>query len=281
MRIFTHLNVDLDAVCSVWAVQCFIPEAQHAQLVFRPADWDGAEMSEDDLALDMSAGGRGVKGEKDGDGIIHSCFATIVERHASSDDQSALAKLVRFVDAQDAHGSAVKFLCPDVDSDVQSVFAATGINAVLRALQAVHARNDVLVVDRMSEILTGMLKAGRARQRASVEADKAEVLEGGNVAIVWNSREFATNGILFEERGVRVIVYVDGCNLGLIRHSSEALRMDNPEFRAVVEKVGETSEWFAHPAGFLYCRGSRKAPAKSASNVSPHALAETAVRLIG
>lgn len=281
MRIFTHMNVDLDAVCSVWAAQQFIHGAHNAQLAFRPADWDGTGMSEDDLALDIGAGGRGLKGEKGEDGIVHSCFATLVARYASPEEQSALASLVRFVDAQDAHGSAVKFLCPEMDTDVRAVFAATGINAVLRALQTVHTRNDVLVVDRMSEILTGMLKAGLARQEAQLEADKAEIVGDGKVAIVWNSRKFATNGILLEERGVRVIVYVDGCNLGLIRHSDESLRMDHADFRAVVAESGEASEWFAHPAGFLFCRGSRKAPAKDVSKVSPRTLAETASNLLG
>jgi len=82
-------------------------------------------------------------------------------------------------------------------------------------------------------------------------------------------RKFATNGVLFEERGVRVIVYVDGNNLGVIRHGDESLRMDHAEICAVVEAAGETNEWFAHPAGFLFCRGSRKAPAENPSKVNP------------
>jgi len=98
---------------------------------------------------------------------------------------------------------------------------------------------------------------------------------------VVNSREFATNGVLFEERGVRVIVYVDGHNLGVIRHGDESLRMNHAELYAVVEAAGETSEWFAHPAGFLFCRGSRKAPAENLSTVSPRTLAEVAAKLLG
>lgn len=281
MKIFTHFSVDLDAVCSVWAARQFITGAKEASVEFRPANWDGNGMAESDLALDMDAGGRGLKGEKGENGIVHSCVALIVGKYASPADQSALVSLVRFVDTQDAHGSAVKFLAPEASRDVQEVLATTGINAVLRALQATHPRNDALVVERMSEILSGMLQAGRARQRAAAEADKAEILDGGKVAIVANSREFATNAILFDERGVRVIVYVDGHNLGVIRHGEEALRMDHPELRAVVKATGEASEWFAHPAGFLFCRGSRKAPATDQSRVDPRELAEVAAHLLG
>jgi hypothetical protein len=280
MKIFTHFVVDLDAVCSVWAAKQFIPGAKDAVVEFRPANWDGNDMADGDLAVDIPAGGRGTKGEKGEGGIVHSCLASIVSQYASPADQSALASLVCFVDAQDAHGSAVKFLAPEASRESQAIFAMTGLNAVLRALQAMHPRNDAIVCDRMSEILSGMLQAGRARQRAAAEADKAEILDGGKVAIVVNSREFATNGVLFEERGVRVIIYVDGNNLGAIRHSDELLRMDHAELRAVVEADGEASEWFAHSAGFLFCRGSRKAPAENPSKVNPRTLAEVAAKLL-
>jgi len=280
MKIFTHLQIDLDAACSVWAAKQFVPGAAHATVEFRPANWDGSEMDKDDIAVDLPAGGRGIKGEKGENGIIHSSFATIVSRYASSEDQAALSNLVRFVDAQDAHGSAVNFLIPEASQEAQKILATTGLNSVLRALQAMNPRNDALVMERMSEILSGMLKAGRARLRARMEADRAEIIGDGKVAIVVNSREFATNGILFGERGIRVIVYVDGNNLGLVRNRDELLRMDHPELRAVVEAAGEQKEWFAHPAGFLYCRGSYKAPAKSPSKVNPRQLAEVAAQLL-
>ena len=309
MKIFTHINQDLDAVCAVWAARQFVPGAKDAPIEFRPANWDGDGMSEGDLALDMDAGGRGLKGEVGEDGVVHSCFALVVARYAPQDDQRALDNLVIFVDAQDAHGSAVKHLlrprsaCPTAEGlgyaneyaqgllewayeagrptpDAVDVLAATGLNAVFRALQAAHPRNDTLVIERMSEILNGMLQAGRARQRAVKEADRAEILPGGQVAIVTNSREYATNGILFGERGVRVIVYVDGHNLGVIRHGDEQLRMDHPTIKSVVAEAGEAAEWFAHPAGFLYCRGSRKAPAQSPSRVDPRTLAEAARALL-
>ena len=280
MKLHTHFMVDLDAVCSVWAARKFIPGAKDATVEFRPASWNGEGMAENDFALDIDAGGRGMKGEKGEGGLVHSCTALIIAKYASPADQSALANLIRFVDAQDAHGSAVKFLAPEMNQKAQETFGATGLNAVLRALQATHPRNDAIVCERMSEIFSGMLHAGRARQRAVIEADKAEILGDGKVAIVTNSREFATNDMLFENRGVRVIVYVDGHNLGVIRHGDEPLRMDHAEFRAIVEADGELNEWFAHPAGFLFCRGSRKAPAENPSKVSPRKLAEIAVRLL-
>ena len=281
MKLYTHLFVDLDAVCSVRAARQFIPGANHAALEFRPADWDGGGSAIGDIFLDIEAGGRGIKGEKAEGGVIHSCFALIVARHATPDDQSALAHLVRFVDAQDAHGDAFRFLLPAVEQQALAALAATGFNAVLSAIRNTHARNDALVVERMSEILSGMLQAGRARERAVSGADQAAILEGGTVAVVVkDSDDPAINGILFDERGIRVIVYVDGDNLGITRCSGESLRMDHPRIRALVEAAGEADEWYAHPAAFLYCRGSRKAPARTRSKVDPRLLAEAAAGLL-
>lgn len=130
MKIFTHFNVDLDAVGSVWAAREFILGAESASVEFRPANWDENGMSEDDLALDMEAGGRGMKGKKEADGIVHYCFASIVSQYASPADQAAPAKLVRFVDAQDSRDSAVKFLAPEASREAKDALTMTGLNAV-------------------------------------------------------------------------------------------------------------------------------------------------------
>ena len=278
-KIYTHFRVDLDAAASVWAVRTFVPGFEGAQVVFVPASWSGEELTDQDIAVDLPAGGRGLKGELDADGVQHSSFATIVARWASPEDRKALARVIQFVDAQDAHGSAVKHLAPGLDPEAAEVLASTGLNAVLRALQAHHPRNDGLVVERLGEILSGMLEAGRARIRAEAEADRAELVGGGLVAIVRNAREFATNGILFS-RGVKAVVFDDSPNLGVLRADSVRTRMDHPAILRVVQAAGEESEWFRHPAGFLFARGSRKAPAKTPSKVDPRVLAEAVVQAL-
>jgi hypothetical protein len=176
------------------------------------------------------------------------------------------------------------WLAAQAGRDMQTVLADTGLNSVLLALKATHPRNDGLVVERMSEIFSGMLERGRARARAEVEADHAEVIDNGLVAIVRNPREVATNEILFE-RGVHVIVYVDGHNIGVVRERSQTVRMDDPALRAVVEAAGEEvgvgdGTWFAHPAGFILAWGTRKTPATRPSRVIPDELARAAAQLL-
>jgi hypothetical protein len=287
--IYTHINVDLDAAASVWAAKQFMG-AQDAGLVFVPANWPGDGMEDGDLALDIRAGGRGMKGYPHGDGTVGSCFRDIVTQYAAADDQRALQSLITFVDLQDSRGRAVEWLARGADQLGQDVLDGVSINSVLRALQATHPRNDALIVERMSEIFSGMLEGGRARQRAEIEADDAELIGDGLVAIVRDKKEFATNAILFA-RGVRVIVYVDTheggdvADIGVVREGSMTLRMDDPALVEVIRAAGEqlgdgNGTWFAHPAGFMLAWGTRKAPATRPSRVRPEDLAMAAARLL-
>lgn len=275
--IYTHCNVDLDAASSSWAAKTFIPDAKDACIEFRPADWNGDGVNRDEcLLLDLRAG---IKGEQDSDGRVHSCFAQIVRQYASASDQEALKHLVDFIDMQDAYGSVVEQLIPDAPRDVKDLFGFTGLNAIFRAIQSQFRNNDLDAVRAMSEIFSGMLKTGRARQRAVEEAKKMTIYDG-RVAIVRDSREYGTNGVLFSDYGVRAIVYVDGDNLGIIMRREETIRTDHEVIRAIIADAGEETEWFAHPSGFLYCRGSRKAPANSPSKVDPGVLAQAVLSIL-
>jgi hypothetical protein len=380
MKIYTHLNVDLDAVASVWAVQTFIPGAADAEIAFVPANWDGVGFETGDIAVDLNAGGHGIKGKQMPSGAVMSAFDSVMLEYAPIAAQQALAHLRRFVDVQDSTGSVVKTLLPEAPRELQEMFAATGINAVLRALQATYKGMDTPVLAIMSSIFQGMLIAGEhgikglqlpsgavmsvfdaimpdhapieaqqalanlrrfvdvqvssdsavetllpeaprelqemfaatginavlralqavykgmdtpvlattssifqgmmhaciARQRAAIEAEAAEIIQkpGAKVAIVRDGKEYGTNGVLYDDHGVDAVVYVDGTNLGITRKGDCQIPMDHPKIRVVVEAAQEASEWFAHPAKYLYCRGSRKAPAETPSKVDPRQLAE-------
>lgn len=408
-RIFTHQNVDLDAVMSVAAWLEFVDPT--AEVVFVPANFDGARMEEGDIALDLDVGGRGIKGDFDG-AVIHSCLARIVHDHASESDQRALEPLVKFVNAQDAHGSAYKYYIPDMPRHVYRVLLHCGVNAVLRTFQAVFPMNDETVFTRMRdvfrgllaigrgatergtnidriasawawrrfvsattplaeiwgqltadrhgnvehscftslilkrdtetmqaisslmsfvdaevtseaqdafkhflgdasdeaytvigrcglsavlrglelaskgneeqfyahafEIFDGMLKNGLGRRFAEEEAAEAEIIEG-RIAITRNARSIATTIILLDEYRYDAVVYVDRMNLGIVRRSDLAMRMDHPKIRALV--AGEEG-WFFHKAGFMAARGTRKSPATTLSTVDPMALVRVALEAL-
>lgn len=268
-RIFTHERVDLDAVCSLWAALRFIPEARNAAIHFRPANWDGAEMNEDDIAVDMYACGRGMKGRKEEGGTVHSCFASLISRFASLEDRVALASLVAYVDADDVSGYPIKHLAPYLGRSARHVIEAIDLKAVLRAVnRSTHPRSDMAVVQSMFPILNGLFQDGHSKRRAIEEAKNVKRFAGGLVALKENCNEPGVDQLLFEE-GVWAIVFIEKMNIGILRGPDRSVRMDASEVRKVVEAAGETDEWFAHPAGFLYCRGSRTAKATTPSKVNP------------
>lgn len=263
--IYTHFNLDLDAAASLWAYGKFSGNPVYLDEVkFVPANFDGSEMTEGDVALDIDAGGKGIKGEKGQDGAIHSCFATLISKYCDEKQQLALKELVSFVDAQD-RGNAAKNL--GVQGEAARVWSFTGLNAVLRAFQGQYPRNDRMVAMKMFEIFDGLYHSGQRRAEAEKEADTAKII--GDVAIMENAKCFGTNGVLFE-RGVKSVVFVDGNNLGAVRGDGVDIRMDHPAIKAA---VGDEQGWFFHPAGFLAARGTRKSPAESKSAVQPEALA--------
>ncbi len=284
--IHTHCGVDLDACASVWAFRKFYNGARGASVKFHPANWNGAEMGENDVALDMVANGRGWKGAKDEDGTTHSCFADIVAKYAPLNEQRALKYLVRYVDIQDSLGAVVDRLAPNVDLEARSTLSANGLNSILWNYHGVHKGNDATVLSRMSEIFDGFLHRGLAYKRAMKEVERGTEFFGNKKeVVVFCGSEEPAFGILFG-RGVRIIVYVDGYNIGIRRAMKEEFRVDHDALRAVILAAGEKTGdgeglWFAHPKGFLFCRGTvPKAPATSPSNVDPRELARVAAELL-
>lgn len=269
-KIFTHLNLDLDASASSWFWLRLVNP--NLAFEFRPANWDGAEMVEGDVALDIEAGGRGQKGVKDSEARVHSCFASLLAEHGSQEAKLALRELSAFVDAQDM-GHAPKNL--GVTGEAAQIWAFTGVNAVLRGFQSLYPFNDLKVAERMFEVFDGLYKSGLSRAKAEAEADLAEMVTK-EVAIIRNARQMGTNAVLFE-RGAKIVVFLDGNNIGLVRRDDVAVRLDDLIIKEITK---DEAGWFFHPAGFLAARGTRKAPAETPSGIRPEILAQAAVLLL-
>jgi hypothetical protein len=133
------------------------------------------------------------------------------------------------------------------------------------------------------------------QRRVRAEAARAEILPGGNVAILVNPQEMGTIygpwDCALPSKGVKIVIYVEdphgtppnpkvkGHNLGVARCSNvNAPRADHPKLRAIVEAAGETKEWFADPTGSYFARGAER-PMDTPSKVNPRTLAEAAARL--
>ena len=265
-KVTTHCNVDLDAVCSVWAVRNFIPGYSQTPVNFVPANWPGepgvdhTDHESDHLAVDISAGIKGALGD--------CAFAEIVRTWAPSYARTALAPLVEYVHAQDTTGVAETALF----GDEGKAMVKFGINTVLNCLRRSLQNQDESIIEAMSFILDGWYVGAVERSRGEEVAKAALKLAEGmslkHTVVLEDPAPPATNGVLFD-RGAKAIVFQDGMNLGVIRSNQETFDLGRIVQSSDLIPEEEKESWFHHPAGFLSAHGTRKAPATTASAVDP------------
>lgn len=295
-RIFSHVNVDPDAFFSLWSGKKYIPRYQNAIFVFVPAYYDGSGMTEYDIAVDIDAGGRGIKGDLDENNNRHSCFKKIMETYAPEEDREALRHIIDYVDLQDTFGNAVNYAIPNLTPEQYGIATAGQINMMLRAIQCEFPdKDDQFVVDYMIPYVEGILKMkksfnmakkgviqmvsgnnGNEVIRFELLGGQVEVLEGGQVALVRNMDRNMIHGVRsgLYSSGVKIIVDSNDCNLSIGRKNEIRMRVDHPIIRKVVEATGEQDDWFAHESGYLYGRGGSKGPYETPSKVDPYELAK-------
>lgn len=280
--IMTHYRVDIDNVLSILALVTFHPKFQKEREVrFVEANWNGL-MPEDAIALDIEAGGRGIKGKRDADGTTHSCFAEVVARFAPADDQKALAGLVRIIDTHDAYGEIFAHFCPGLDMELADALENSSVLGVFRSFKGTVGRGergDYRMLESMQPIFEGILKNARARVRAEQiiqEGKQVRISQRARVALVDNVQNHRVMDVLFKQHGIRAAIYRDGNNLGVLKPNAEKIRVDHPKLIKVIKEAGEQVDgkngWFAHTGGFLLCRGSSKNMALSPSKVDPNKL---------
>lgn len=277
-RVITHLNADLDAITATWATsRLWLKE--EVELVFVSAHSDGSEFSEDDIIIDIYAGGKGIKGQMDDQDVQHSAFAYLVDKYGSEEDKTALAELVAFVDAQDSYGSAIAYLAPEINEHARDVLAFSAINAVHRGFQrwtfecglySSQEERDQALCELMWKSLDGMYLNGLSRLKAEQEADVLpQYFASGKIVFLDNARYRATSYIV-RKRGALLVVYRDGNNLGVTSNASlgDRLRMDHPRIKALIEAAGESADWHCPKDGRFCSHGTSKSPAERPSRVN-------------
>ncbi len=278
-RLVTHSSPDPDAYLGLAVAKLIRFKGVKVEIFFVNANDPLDGLDEGDVAVDIEAGGRGFKGIRSGDGkTVHSAFAQIVERFATPEDQEALAPFVAYVDACDTYGSAIDRLAPDLSPDIREVINEGSVLASVREWQhrfGHNIRGNLLVLEKVEELLLDKLEAGRRRLHAERQADKQVILDGGRVAVVINAP--SANDVLFR-RGVRAIVWKDGKSMGVSRERREKFRVNHPELQAFVTGI-DGVPWFDERE-YLLSWGTKKARPDTHSKVDPEELARRVDKLI-
>lgn len=276
VKIFTHVSVDIDAAASVWFTLRFIlgKTEKDVDIIFKPANWDGKEMERGDFALDINAGGKGIKGGRRKNGKIGSCFMSLFKKtNLDPAEKEVLGPLARFIDGHDSGG--VEFW-RDMDVPAKNRLGFFSFVGLLTVLNGYHVRHDdyeacLKFFDNLDNYLD--LEASFRREREKTE-DAIEVF--GKVALNRNPK-VRINSSLLNKHGFKAVIYVDKFNIGVLTKGTD-FRADDKFIRQFVsshgEEIGTGEKWFAHPDGRLFCRGSRKSPVFSPSKIDPVELAE-------
>jgi hypothetical protein len=212
----------------------------------------------------------------------------VIERLATDEDSILLMRrLVNYVHVCNDGYECMHNLYSGLDHGTSAILEHTSILAVYLAFKAFTGNDKTKLNRRFGLIIKGMLKNGRERLaavRLIDEGIQVKLHGDGELAMMLNVRNRLVTTVL-RERGVRVAVVVDGMNLMVLRLGADSFRVDTQLVRDLItqvdEKVGdEPDDWFAHPAGFLICKGTKKAPTKTPSAVDPELLVFAALRIL-
>jgi len=151
------------------------------------------------------------------------------------------------------------------------------LSGYINAMRTAGYTDDKIILEvfRILDLYKAML-IRMAESEALTQDVPIHELNGIRVAVVENA-DTQINQALFE-KGVDLIIFSDGNNLGIIRNANVSrpdLTKLKPFIRnALINKRAgkEFEEWFFHPAGFIAARGTRKHPAKTPSALTPQDL---------
>ena len=250
----------------------YIPSHKTSTIRLKNANWDGNGIRSGDIALDMHAGGHGIKGETDPDGTVHSCAATILNTFAPQIAQEALKPFIAYIDAHDAFGRAVSYLFPEMELDEARQFGSIAFGSIVLAIRNQNEHRIHETVRTVIKIFNGIIEKYQSKALARIDAKKATILSEGRIALAMNLHH-GVPSVLFAE-GAQFVIFVNGYRMGIIRAHGNTCPTSHPRVQQYVRKCKEESEWFAHTSGFLYARGTKKVVVKSPSSVDPHKLAQ-------
>jgi len=271
LTIHTHQFVDSDAVASVWAYRRYaVSEARETNIEFATAG-EKFDLQSTDIFLDIDGG---IKGRKEGDGRIHSCFKYLLDLYAPPEEREALRYLTEYIDRIDAYGSGD--LLKSLGTEGAKVVSENTLREILESLRYSNLRTDNDIYLILAEVFNGTLERGKLRMAAEQEVSRAEFPFGTAIAIIKDRKNPFSADLLFE-RGAKVVIYTDGYNIGAIRKDGENFSLKD----LLQEELGhQETGWFFHDHGFLAARGTFKNPSGSKSTIEPEKIAEILSKII-
>lgn len=255
--IITHLNPDLDAICSVWLLQKFDKDLASASVVFVPAGetYQGQPADSDPNIIHVDTG----HGEFDHHQTSeYICAAELVFNKLKSkfkhlEKDEALLRLIKVVKEVDHFKNC---FWKNATVDYFEFF----IEEILSGLKVVGKADDNRVIELGTLMLDGTYQSLKIKVEAEEEIEKGREFEtkwGKAVACETGNGEVEKLGL---RMGYKITVRKDD-GLGLLR--IKARPEEEIDLTRIAEKIGKMdpgASWFLHPSKRMFFNGSTKNP---------------------
>ncbi|RLA82373.1 MAG: hypothetical protein DRG31_07460 [Deltaproteobacteria bacterium] len=263
-RIFVRKNIDLDTICAIWAIRKFVAEKKPVQVLFRSENWKGTGMTDNDLAIGLHAGGKGIVTEG-------SVFSEVVRRFASEKDWAILKPLIRFV-------GKTRHIVLEDSAEPEIVASLAFIVFSMKEV----GYDDAEILAGISSILDDLYKALCKRYEREMDFTELTIIKGPRATVALNDRGGVHRDALLFRSGVEFIVIADERgNLAVLRNKDSSKPILTVYVERILEEVDEPwsyepeeGKWFYHPEGFILSWSTRKHTAQYKSKVDPLRLAK-------
>jgi len=270
--IVTHEYCDLDALLAAFLVGEFLCQGSY-HLRFYPANTELDFISEDfDFAVDFGKQFDPKRGLFDHHQIFEfeSAVSLIHTYLREKNIDTNLEHLIDYVHWQDLTGNAVRYFTSKKLPQVEVI----SLHNVLAAL-----RDNGLSDQEIFGIFRIIFQALRKRQEKWLATrdnlHKVCTLFSEWIAIVKEGTGAETPFIWEHMPKVKIVIYKDGNNLGVIRRDGETI-----DLQSLRDHINEEG-WFYHLSGFIAAHGTRKAMSRKKSRYTPEDLASMVTDIFG
>jgi uncharacterized UPF0160 family protein len=271
LKIVTHSFSDLDAILSMYLVETFlIPETEKAELFFLPANTPKEDLENFDFVVDMGKVYDPEKGRFDHHGnFTNESAVSLLKKYLDKMKiKTFLEPLLEYVHHQDLSGNYVR----EIVGRKNEVLEFTSLHNILCSLRNAR-KSDLEIYLFFKEIFNALSERKKALSEVEKNISKVVSFPHPSIAIIDGGTGLETVYVWEEFPQVKIVIYRDGNNIGLIRRDGEEI--DLTKLQQYIDEEG----WFFHITGFIAARGTKKAPADSPSKYKPDDLAKIALDL--
>lgn len=261
-KIVTHINPDLDAICSVWLLKKFLPGWREAEIDFCPAEStfnnESVDSNPDVLHVDVGLGKLDHHQTKEYLSAAKLVFTYLLEvrknEKLSPLDQQALEMIIDFVtevdNARDLSWEEIRK--PRYDFYLHNLFWG------LRSLGATDQETMEFGLKSLDAVFNNFKNQIRAWEEIK-EGQEFETSWGKALALQTGNESVLLEG---EKQGYCLVVKKDPKKGGVRIYARYDSRVDFGQAYEWLKKNDQYGEWFLHSSHKLLLNESRTKPMK-------------------